>query len=75
MTTKLAAALAVMTLLGGCKKRDTDTGALDKDRAGIDTVVQSSSVKDTTIVKADTNIDVDTLKKTDNIKHPDSTKK
>ena len=67
MTTKLAAALAVMALLGGCQKRDTDTGALDKDRAGIDTVVQSSSVKDTTIVKADTNIDVDTLKKTDNI--------
>jgi ABC-type uncharacterized transport system auxiliary subunit len=68
MTTKLAAALAMMALLGGCQKRDNDTGALDRDRAGVDTVVQSSSVKDTTIVKADTNIDVDTLKKTDNIK-------
>jgi ABC-type uncharacterized transport system auxiliary subunit len=67
MTTKLAAALAVMALLGGCQKRDTDTGALDKDRAGVDTVVQSNTVKDTTVVKADTNIDVDTLKKTDNI--------
>jgi hypothetical protein len=69
MTTKLAAALAVMALLGGCQKRDTDTGALDKDRAGVDTTVQSNSVKDTTVVKSDTNIDVDTLKKTDNIKN------
>ncbi len=74
MTTKLAAALAVMALLGGCQKRDTDTGALDKDRAGIDTVIQSNSVKDTTVLKADTTIDVDTLKQTDNIKQPDSTK-
>ena len=61
----------MMALLGGCQKRDNDTGALDRDRAGVDTVVQSSSVKDTTIVKADTNIDVDTLKKTDNIKKND----
>jgi ABC-type uncharacterized transport system auxiliary subunit len=71
MTTKLAAALAMLALLGGCQKRDNDTGALDRDRAGVDTVVQSSSVKDTTIVKADTTIDVDTLKKTDNIKKND----
>jgi ABC-type uncharacterized transport system auxiliary subunit len=71
MTTKLAAALAMMALLGGCQKRDNDTGALDRDRAGVDTVVQSGSVKDTTIVKADTNIDVDTVKKTDNIKKND----
>ena len=69
MTTKLAAALAMMALLGGCQKRDTDTGALDKDRVGVDTVVQSNTVKDTTVVKADTNIDVDTLKQTDNIKN------
>ncbi len=65
--TKIAAALALVAVLGGCQKRDADTGALDKDRAGIDTVIQSSRVKDTTIVKADTTIDVDTLKKTDNI--------
>jgi ABC-type uncharacterized transport system auxiliary subunit len=75
MTTKLATALAMMALLGACQKRDTDTGALDKDRAGVDTVVQSNTVKDTTVLKADTNIDVDTLKKTDNIKKPDTTKK
>ena len=74
MTTKLAAALAVMALLGGCQKRDADTGALDKDRAGVDTVIQSDRIKDTTVVKADTNIDVDTLKKTDHIKKPDSAK-
>jgi ABC-type uncharacterized transport system auxiliary subunit len=74
MTTKLAAGLALMALLGGCQKRDTDTGALDKDRAGVDTIFQSDRVKDTTVVKADTNIDVDTLKKTDNIKKPDTTK-
>ncbi len=74
MTTKLAAALAMMALLGGCQKRDADTGALDKDRVGVDTVVQSNTVKDTTVVKADTNIDVDTLKKTDNIKKPDADK-
>jgi ABC-type uncharacterized transport system auxiliary subunit len=74
MTTKLAAALAMMALLGGCQKRDADTGALDKDRAGVDTVIQSNTVKDTTVVMADTNIDVDTLKNTDNTKN-DSTKK
>ena len=74
MTTKLAAALAIMALLGGCQKRDNDTGALDRDRAGVDTSIQTNSVKDTTVVKADTNIDVDTLKKTDNIKN-DSSKK
>ena len=68
---KLAAALAVVAVLGGCKKADTngDTGALDRERSGVDTAVQSSTVKDTTLIKADTNIDVDTLKKTDHIKN------
>jgi hypothetical protein len=68
---KIVAALAVVALLGACDRRaDHDTGAVndDNDRAGVDTSIKSSSVKDTTIVKADTNIDVDTLKKTDNIK-------
>jgi ABC-type uncharacterized transport system auxiliary subunit len=67
MHTKLAAALAVMALLGGCAKKNNDTGALNNDRAGVDTVVKAGTVKDTTVVKADTNIDVDTLKKTDHI--------
>jgi len=55
-------------LLGGCKKADRDTGALDQDRAGMDTTVKSGTVKDTTVIKADTNIDVDTVSKTDHIK-------
>ena len=70
---KLAAGLAIVALLGGCKKADHDTGALRDDRAGVDTSVKSGTVKDTTVVKADTNIDVDTLKHTDHIKK-DSTK-
>jgi hypothetical protein len=67
---KLAAALTVMALLGGCDRKDADhdTGALDRDRSGVDTAIQSSTIKDTTVVKADTSVDVDTVKKTDNIK-------
>ncbi len=66
---KLVAVLAAVAVLGGCNRNgaDRDTGSLDKDRSGMDTVVQSSTIKDTTVVKADTNIDVDTLKKTDHI--------
>jgi ABC-type uncharacterized transport system auxiliary subunit len=74
MMTKLATALAIMALLGGCQKRDADTGALNRDSATVDTAIQSNTVKDTTVVKTDTNIDVDTTKKTDNAKN-DSTKK
>lgn len=66
---KLAGVLTVMALLAGCDRRggDHDTGALDNARSGMDTVVQSSTIKDTTIVRADTTIDVDTLKNTDHI--------
>jgi hypothetical protein len=68
MHTKLATAIAVLALLGGCNnRRDRDTGALDHERSGTDTSIQSSTIKDTTVVKADTSIDVDTVKKTDNI--------
>jgi len=73
MRKQLAAGLAIVALLGGCKKADHDTGALTNDRAGMDTTVRSGTVKDTTVVKADTNIDVDTVKHTDHIKK-DSTK-
>lgn len=73
MRKQFAAGLAIVALLGGCKKADRDTGALNDDRAGMDTVVKSGTVKDTTVVKADTNIDVDTVKHTDHIKK-DSTK-
>jgi hypothetical protein len=64
---KLAAILAIVALLGACKEADRDTGAADNDRAGVDTLVESETVKDTTVVTADTSIDVDTVKKTDNI--------
>jgi ABC-type uncharacterized transport system auxiliary subunit len=70
MHTKLAATLAVIALLGGCNRKDEarDTGELNRDRAGVDTVVKAGTVRDTTVVKADTNVDVDTLKKTEHIK-------
>ena len=64
---KLTAILAVVALLGGCRPADRDTGALDEDRSGADTIVESETVKDTTVVEADTSIDVDTVEKTDNI--------
>jgi ABC-type uncharacterized transport system auxiliary subunit len=67
MRKQLAAGLAIVALLGGCKKADHDTGAVN-DRSGVDTLVKSGTVKDTTVVKADTNIDVDTTKHTDHIK-------
>jgi hypothetical protein len=66
---KLAAILAIVALSGACKEADRDTGAADADhdRSGVDTLVESETVKDTTVVTADTSIDVDTVKKTDNI--------
>lgn len=65
---KLAAALALVTVLGACERKAADdTGGLDRERSGVDTSIQSSSIKDTTVVKADTSIDVDTVKKTDHI--------
>lgn len=67
MRKQLAAILAIMALSGGCKQADRDTGELDDDRAGVDTLVESETVKDTTVITADTSIDVDTIQKTDNI--------
>ena len=68
---KLAAILAIVALSGACKQADRDTGAVDNDRSGTDTVVNSETVKDTTVVQADTSIDVDTTKQTD---HADEAK-
>ena len=70
MLRKLAAGLAIVALAGACKSadRDRDTGAVDNDRSGVDTVVNSETVKDTAVVRKDTTIDVDTLKKTDHVK-------
>jgi hypothetical protein len=71
MLKQLAVALAVVALVGGCKPADRDTGAVDNDRSGTDTMVQSETVRDTTVVEADTSIDVDTTKQTD---HADEAK-
>lgn len=59
-------ALAVMT---GCDNRraDTETGAAERDRVGVDTLIETQRVRDTTVVRADTTIDVDTIKETDHI--------
>jgi hypothetical protein len=67
MRKQLAVMLAVVALTGACREAERDTGSLDNDRAGADTIIESETVKDTTIVTADTSIDVDTVKKTDNI--------
>jgi hypothetical protein len=69
MLSKLAAGLAIMALAGACKPadRNADTGAVDNERSGVDTVVNSETVRDTAVVQKDTTIDVDTLKKTDHI--------
>ena len=67
MRKHLAAGLAIVALLSGCREAERDTGAVDNDRAGVDTIIRSETVKDTTIVSADTSIDVDTVKKTNHI--------
>ena len=67
MRKQLAAGLVLVALVAGCRQADRDTGELDNERAGADTIVESETVKDTTVVTADTSIDVDTVEKTDNI--------
>ncbi|HEX3235110.1 MAG TPA: hypothetical protein VHR41_12990 [Gemmatimonadales bacterium] len=70
MRTKLATAIALLALVG-CNQKNRETGAAgngDTTRSGTDTMIQSSRIKDTTVVKKDTSIDVDTTKKTDHIK-------
>lgn len=64
----MLAGLAALALLGGCNKKNGETGALDRDRSGSDTMINTSRIKDTTVVKSDTSIDVDTTKKTEHIK-------
>ena len=55
------AAVGVLALLAGCDRRHDQ----EATRSGTDTVIRSSTVKDTTIVRADTSIDVDTVRHTD----------
>jgi hypothetical protein len=67
MRTKLAAAIALLALVG-CNQKGRETGtAGDTTLSGTDTTIQSDRIKDTTVVKTDTSINVDTTKKTDNI--------
>ncbi len=65
------AALFALALIAGCENRraDTETGAAagDAERSGVDTLIETERIKDTTIVSADTSIDVDTIEKTDHI--------
>jgi hypothetical protein len=69
---KIWLAAAAIAALTACEKRGegadgTDTTAgLGNERTGVDTAVTSTTVQDTTIVRADTNIDVDTVRQTDN---------
>jgi mannose-6-phosphate isomerase-like protein (cupin superfamily) len=56
-------ALGVLTLLVGCDRRHDQ----EATRSGTDTIIRSSTVKDTTIVHADTSVDVDTVSKTNHI--------
>ena len=69
MLRKLAAGIAIVALAGACKPadRNPDTGAVDNERSGVDTMVNSETVKDTAVVQKDTSIDVDTLQKTDHV--------
>jgi hypothetical protein len=68
---KTLAALLLLALAAGCENRradtDAETGAAEGDRTGVDTVIQTERVQDTTLIRADTTIDVDTLKQTDHI--------
>jgi hypothetical protein len=68
MYSKLAALLS-LALLVGCENRraDTETAEADGDRVGVDTVITTDRIADTTVIQADTSIDVDTLKATDHI--------
>ena len=56
-------ALGVLALLAGCDRRHDQ----EATRTGTDTIIRSSTVKDTTIVHADTSVDVDTVSKTSHI--------
>ena len=60
-------------LVAGCENRrgDAETGEADGDRTGVDTVITSDRIQDTTVIRADTSIDVDTVKTTDHIKKED----
>jgi hypothetical protein len=72
MYIRLAALLSI-ALVAGCENRraDTETAEADGERTGVDTVITTDRIQDTTVVRADTSIDVDTIKATDHIEDKD----
>jgi hypothetical protein len=68
------AALLSLALVAGCEDRraDTETAEADGDRVGVDTVITTDRIQDTTVIRADTSIDVDTVKATDHIEDDDA---
>ena len=72
MYIRLAALLSI-ALVAGCENRraDTETAEADGERTGVDTVITTDRIQDTTVIRADTSIDVDTVKATDHIEDKD----
>jgi hypothetical protein len=69
----ILASLVVLALGTGCESRraDSETGAAEGERSGVDTLIETERVQDTTVITADTSIDVDTVEKTDHIEDED----
>jgi hypothetical protein len=55
----LLGATAALVLLAACERRAHD----ETTRSGVETVITSSTVKDTTVVRSDTSVDVDTVRR------------
>ena len=72
MYIRLAALLSI-ALVAGCENRraDTETAEAEGERSGVDTVITTDRIQDTTVIRADTSIDVDTVKATDHIEDKD----
>ncbi|HEY2898524.1 MAG TPA: hypothetical protein VGJ12_15395 [Gemmatimonadaceae bacterium] len=65
----MVAAVGAIVISSACKNDHTG----DNTAKGVDTMVTSTKVRDTTVVKSDTTVHTDTVKKTDHI--PDAKKK
>jgi hypothetical protein len=73
MIRQMALLSLAVGLVAACENRrgDAETAELDGDRTGVDTVITTDRIQDTTVIRADTSIDVDTVKETDHIKKDD----
>jgi len=63
----MVAAFGAIVAVNACK------GDNERTTKGVDTMVTSTKVRDTTVVKSDTTVHVDTVKKTTHV--PDAKKK